>query len=800
MKPTASLQESLPSLRRILRRFGPYVRRQRGLVTGATALLIAEVAFRLLEPWPLKFVLDDVLGGERARPGDPASGGPLASLDDATLLLVCALAVVGIATLRALCAYLSTVGLALAGNRVLTEVRGELYGHIQRLSLAFHARARTGDLVARLTGDVGRLQEVTVTAALPLAANVLTLIGMVGVMLWLNPQLALVSLAVFPLMSPSFLRRGRRIRGVAREQRKREGAMASAATESLSAIKLVQALSLERILERKFASQNLASLKEGVQAKRLAAGLERKVDVLVAVGSALVLYVGARQVQRGSLTPGELVVFMLYLKTAFKPMRDLAKYRGGSRRRPRRASASSRSSTRSPRSATAPARSPPRAEGDVRLESVTLAYEAGGRPALDELSLHASPGEVIALVGPSGAGKSSLVGLLLRLSTTPAPDASSSTAVTCATTRSSRCGRRSRSSSRTASCSASASATTSATARRASPEDVERAARLANAHDFIERLPEGYDTVLGERGATLSGGQRQRIAIARAALRDALLVILDEPTTGLDEENARAVGDALAGLAAGRTTFMVAHDLRAVERADRILYLESGRIVEEGTHSELLALDGHYAAVHHLQAQARRTAPSSSRRRRPARPPSRADACRRRARRARPRPARPRHAARRERALQATLALAAPAPLRAAYVRYKPATSCLVGYRLGDGGTPIEIYARAQRPDTLDKLAKGVNRGRDDRALEDRRSPARRPGGGRPPAAQRPPDAGASRAARRRAPRAGAPSRFPTGPSCGGPASGSCATSPSAGWSRASRGRRPARAAQGVLG
>ena len=601
LKATSPMRESLPSLRRLLRRFAPYVRRQRWLVGVSTLLLLADVAFRLLEPWPLKYVLDQVV---RDKPGQ----GRLAGLDDGTLLAVCALAVIGVAVLRAGASYLSTVGLALAGNRVLTEVRAQLYRHVQRLSLGYHARARTGDLVTRLTGDVGRLQDVAVTAALPLVANTLTVVAMAGVMLWLNPLLAVVSLAAFPLMSPTFMSRGRSIRGVARRHRKREGAMASTATEALGAIKLVQALSLERILERRFASQNSASLREGVRAKKLAAGLERKVDVLVAVGSALVLYVGAQQVQRGALTAGELVVFMLYLKTAFKPMRDVAKYTG---RIAQAAAAGERivdllDTEPEIRDEPGAVAAPP-FRGEVAFDDVTFAYEPGGRPALDGVSLVAEPGQVVALVGPSGAGKSSAAGLLLRLYDPQRGavmiDGRDLRSYTLASVR------------MQIAVVLQESVLFGVTVReniaygapRATHDDVVAAAGLANAHEFITALPDGYDTVLGERGATLSGGQRQRIAIARAAIRQAPIVVLDEPTTGLDQENAQAVSEALANLAAGRTTFVVAHDLRTIEHADQILYLDDGKVVERGTHAELLAYGGRYATVHRLQSAARAT-------------------------------------------------------------------------------------------------------------------------------------------------------------------------------------------------
>jgi ATP-binding cassette subfamily B protein len=602
MNGQRSLPVALSALRAFTRRFGPQMRANRRLIVAGGVFIFVEVGLRLLEPWPLKFVFDNVLGKKASAGAGP---GWLDGLGDTSLIVGCAVAVVVLAGLRALASYLSTISLAIAGNRILTEVRAGLYRHVQRLSLRFHTRSRTGDLITRLTSDVGRLQDVAVTAALPLVANMATLLGMVVVMFLINAELAVASTIVLPLMSPTFVRLGKRIRTAARRQRKREGAMASVAAEGLGAIKLVQALGLESTLERSFASQNQASLRDGVQAKRLSAGLERKVDVLSSVGTALVLLFGARQVGDGALTPGELLVFMFYLKTAFKPMRDLAKYTG----RIAQASASSERildllDEEPEITDAAHAVDIPPVRGELAFEHVTFGYEPG-RPVLRDVSFHVSPGQVVALVGPSGAGKSSTLSLLLRLYD-PSDgrvriDGWDARDVTMASLRAQ------------IAVVLQGSVLFGVSVREniaygcagVTDEQIQDAARLANAHEFIVRLPDGYDTILGERGATLSGGQCQRLAIARAAVRDAPITLLDEPTTGLDEENQREVDDALRRLSQGRTTVIVAHDLRSVKHADQILYVEAGEIVERGTHAELMGQDGTYATVYRLQSAER---------------------------------------------------------------------------------------------------------------------------------------------------------------------------------------------------
>jgi len=592
-----TLRAALPGLGRLVRRLWPYVRRERPLIVVSLLALYAEVGLRLLEPWPLKVVLDHVLrAGQRGHWLDRA----LATLNPGTLLALAAVAVVAFAGLRALAAYYNTVGLALAGNRVLTAVRNELYAQLQRLSLSFHTRARTGDLIVRVTGDVGFLQDVVVTAFLPLLASGLTFVGMAGVMLWLNAPLALLAFATGPLFLLSTVRLSRRIRDNARRQRQQQGAMAATAAESIGAVKVVHALSLEGTFAQAFTKQSRKNLATGAAATRLEATLERTVDLLIAVATALVLWSGARYVLRGTMTLGDLVVFLAYLRTAFRPAKDFAKYTG----RLAKASAAGERVVdlldRTPDVRDLPGAVPaPPLRGHVQFEGVDFAYDQG-RLVLEAIDCTIEPGQHVALVGPSGSGKSTLVSLLLRLYDPTAGrvliDGHDLREYTLASLRTQ------------ISVVLQDSILFAGTIRDniaqgapgASPEAIEAAARLANAHGFILAQPQGYDTVVGERGVTLSNGQRQRIAIARAAIRHAPILILDEPTTGLDGENERAVIEALERLTAGRTTFLITHDLQLAGRANLILYLEAGRVREYGTHAELLRAEGPYASLYRL--------------------------------------------------------------------------------------------------------------------------------------------------------------------------------------------------------
>ncbi|QQM68450.1 ABC transporter ATP-binding protein [Actinomyces weissii] len=567
-------------MRRSLRLVRPDLRQQRGLIAGGTVALLLEVVFRVLEPWPMKVVIDAV----------SASLGANVSQAPATLglLLLCGAAQVAVVALRALTNYLATVAFALAGSRTATLLRARVFRHVQRLSLQFHARNRSADTVQRIVSDVARMQEVAVTAGLPLLANVITLLVMLCVMVVLDPVLSLVVVVALGLFILSSTGTSQKIAVASRKTRKGEGQLANTAQESLSAIKVVQAYGLEEHIEGRFVSANQTSLRAGVRSRRLAARLERSTDVIVGLATALVMVGGGLRVLDGAMTPGDLVLFATYLSTTMKPMRDMAKYTG----RIARASASGErvadlmEITSEVVNPDDPVR-PDEVVGWIGFQGVRTQYD--GHEVLRGVNLTVGPGENVAFIGPSGSGKSTLVSLLVR-----AQDPTSGVVTLdghdlrdldltqlranvsllhqeavlfTGTIRDNiRLGR-----------------------QDATDTEVEEAARAAHAHDFITRLPEGYDTVVGERGGTLSGGQRQRVAIARALLRSSPVVVLDEATTGLDPESAGLVMDAIARLVEGRTTLAVTHDVEMALRATRVVWVQDGRILLDGSPHDLLA-------------------------------------------------------------------------------------------------------------------------------------------------------------------------------------------------------------------
>ncbi|MEL6553213.1 MAG: ABC transporter ATP-binding protein [Cyanobacteria bacterium J06621_11] len=548
----------------------------------------------------MKLIFDFVLVPEAH---DEALNLPvLQHMTTEVLLSVLALAIVATAMLRAVSAYLSLVGLSVAASRIITEIRADLYAHLQRLSLAFHYRAKSGDLITRITSDVSTLRNVTVDATLPLIVDTLTLVSMVGVMFWIDWRLALISVAVFPLFIVSSLKLTKRIKKISRHQRHRESTMAATAAEALGAIKLVQALSLESRLEKLFDHDNRQSLEDSAHTQQLSAGLQRTAEILVALATALVLWRGAIIVQQGSATPGDLLVFITYLKTAFKPTKDLAK----------QASKISKAAASGERimdlfDVVPSVQDQPEAiaadpfKGAVDFQQVYFAYGTE-QMTLENISFSVKAGQHIAFVGPSGGGKSTLMSLLLRLYDPLLGhvliDGKDIRDYTMASLR------------QQISIVLQDSVLFGVSVREniaygtvgASEKEIVQAAKLANAHEFIMRLPHGYDTLMSERGSTLSGGQRQRIAIARAAVRKARLVILDEPTVGLDGKSEQAINHALARLTAGVTTFLITHDLTASEHFDQLFYVEQGQILERGTHAALMRQGKRYAALYQMQS------------------------------------------------------------------------------------------------------------------------------------------------------------------------------------------------------
>ncbi|MFT5363194.1 MAG: ATP-binding cassette subfamily B protein [Dinoroseobacter sp.] len=598
MSVAPKLSDTGPGMRDVLRRFAPYMKGHGLMLTGAVLALILSTVMRLAEPWPLKFIIDAVVPM-------PAGQTPVAAMMDTTVLLaLCAGGLLVAVLLRAFFEYLATIGFALVGNRMLTKMRADLFRHLQSLSLGFHAQSRTGDLTIRLVSDVGMLKDALVTAAMPLLANVLIFNGMVCVMLWLDWRLALVALAPLPMLWILSRVLTVRIRKVSRTQRKRQGALAATASEALAGIESVQALGLEGRTNAAFSGANTKEMKEGLKGARLTARLERSVDVLAGLGLVGVLYFGAFQVLAGRITPGDLVVFMSYLKHTYRPIRGYAKYAA---RLAKALAAAERVTDLLDRQDAVKDRPdarlvPDGVIGALRFEGVGFTHSDGAR-VFENLDLAISPGEQVAVVGPSGAGKSTLAALILRLHDVQSGrvmlDDVDIRELSVQSLRAN------------IAFVPQVPLIVSGSIREnlalglehvPSQDELDEAVNQAVLYDFIAELPDGYDTVLAERGASLSGGQRQRLSLARAFLRNTPILILDEPTTGLDRESEASVIAAIDAISDWRTTLLITHDLALAARCDRVVTLSGGRVAE-ADHATRLRVNGGWFAT----AEARQT-------------------------------------------------------------------------------------------------------------------------------------------------------------------------------------------------
>ncbi|GAA3104313.1 ABC transporter ATP-binding protein [Pseudonocardia yunnanensis] len=576
--------------RTILRTFGPFLRPQWPGCLLAGLLAIAGTGVGLLKPWPLKYLFDEVL-----LPGGPVRPDVLSIL----LLIVAALA--GVALLDSLVGAVRSYALTVVGERVAAAIRTRLYDHLQRLSLSYHERTPTGELTTRLTGDVDKVRGLLTGTLVDASTNALTLASMVGVLLVLDWQLSLALLLVLPLLMLTVASFRARIRAVEENAREVEGDLAAVAQESLVAVKLIKATGREEHEARRFRGRSDDSVAAVLRTARTSTFFGGAVDAVVAVAVAGLVGLGAQRVLAGALTPGDLVIFTSYLRDFFGPTRALSKLPAQLTRAGVRAARIADTLQRTPAIVDRPdarVAGPPR--DSIALDGVGFAY-APGRPVLREVDLTVPIGTTLAVVGPTGAGKSTIAALLCRLQDPTSGRVLLDDADLRDLTSDSLHTHVGLVPQEAMLFRASVRENIAYARPGASAAEIEHAARVAQAHDFVVALPDGYDTVLAERGATLSGGQRQRLALARAVLQDCRVLVLDEPTTGLDARSEDAVLRALQQVSSGRTTVIITHRMAAAMSADDIVVLDAGRVVERGTHHQLIAAGGLYTEMCRLQ-------------------------------------------------------------------------------------------------------------------------------------------------------------------------------------------------------
>jgi len=576
--------------------------------TGALVIVLAamliQTAMSLAAPWPLKIILDNVVGSHKAPEWlDALRVIPLGA-DKLELALVAGIMVVVIAALGAIASYVENYYTESVSQYVAHDLRMRVYDHLQRLSLGYYDTHQVGAILSTITSDVKTIQNFASSGTLGIFVDLLTIVGMLVIMFWLDWDFALIAIAATPFLLLFVARFNRAVKKATHEVRKHQAEIVSVVQEGLESVRVVKAFGRQDREEENLSAVSHATVDAALKARQIKAVLSPVVAIVAAICTGIVLWRGTALVLSDVMTIGALTVFLTYLSKFFKPVQDLAKMGSTIAQT---AVAIERVKTILDTDTIIPerpdARDPGTLKGGIEFEHVAFAYDPKA-PVLKDAHTKIAPGQFVGIVGPTGGGKSTIVSMIPRFYDPSAGRVLidgvdlrdftlqglrgqigfvlQDTVLFRGTVRDNIAyGRPS-----------------------ATDEEIAEAAKLANADEFIAKMPDGYHTMVGERGLTLSGGQRQRIGIARAIIRNAPILILDEPTAALDTESEKLVMEALERLMKGRTVLTIAHRLSTIRDAHKILVLKDGVVAEEGTHDELVARNGVYAELYRVQVGA----------------------------------------------------------------------------------------------------------------------------------------------------------------------------------------------------
>jgi ABC-type multidrug transport system fused ATPase/permease subunit len=578
------------------------IRPYRGKLIVILSAMLVETIMSLAGPWPLKIILDNVVGSHKLEPWLHHLVGHVAeSGSKIHFAAVAALAFVVISVIGAIASYSDNDDTESVGQYVAHDLRLRMYHHLQRLSLGYYNTHQTGTILSTITTDIQTIQGFASSSTLDILVDLLTIVCMLGLMFWLNWDFTLIAVAVTPFLLLFVSRFKKAVKKATHEVRKEQSEIVAVVQQGLESMQVVKAFGQEKAEEQLLEDVSHATVSAALKARSVKALLSPVVTITVAICTAIVLWRGAALILAGSMTVGELTVYLAYLTKFFKPVKDLATTTNAIAQAAvgaERVRGILDTDTVTPEKDDA--FEPETLDGKIEFDHVAFGYDPA-TPILTDVSFKIEAGQFVGVVGPTGAGKSTIVSLIPRFYDVQSGairiDGKDITDYKLKSLRH-QIGYVLQ---ETVLFRGTILENIAFGRPEATREEIIAAAQLANADEFISRMPKGYDTMVGERGSTLSGGQRQRIGIARVMVRNSPILILDEPTAALDSESEKLVIDALERLMKGRTVITIAHRLSTIRDAGQIIVISDGIVAEKGTHAELIALNGIYAGLHRTQ-------------------------------------------------------------------------------------------------------------------------------------------------------------------------------------------------------